>query len=134
MSDITPEKVAGLMAEWEAVYDESSNCWLGIESVEGNVARLLFEPAKITPFGEKPDAAKHFQAVVVPGEGPVVVASQEFLAAARALYRAHVIGAALPDEEYARAIYDRQEALNALTPEQLAVLAGDDENGGDDDV
>lgn len=68
MSDITPEKVAGLMAEWEAVYDESSNCWLGIESVEGNVARLLFEPAKITPFGEKPDAAKHFRAVVVPGE------------------------------------------------------------------
>jgi len=50
--------------------------------------------------------------------------------AAQALYRAHVIGASLPDEQYARALYERQAALDALTPEQVAVLAGDDEQDG----
>ena len=127
MSDITPERIAEHLHGSEVFENRALAGFVDV-ACEGAVLRIGF-----TPKG-KPSQIEHFRAVVVPGEGPVVVASQEFLAAARALYRAHVIGAALPDEEYARAIYDRQEALNALTPEQLAVLAGDDENGGDDDV
>jgi hypothetical protein len=55
-----------------------------------------------------------------------VVASQEFLAAARALYRWHTAASALDAEQFASLVYDVDDALAALTPEQVAVLAGDD--------
>jgi hypothetical protein len=62
----------------------------------------------------------------------VVVASPTLLAAARALYRVHVVGPALPAEEFARLVYELGEALEALTPEQVAVLAGDEQDGDGD--
>jgi Fe-S oxidoreductase len=81
---------------------------------------------------DAPSQVEQFRAVVVEGEGPVVVASPTLLAAARALYRVHVVGPALPAEEFARLVYELGEALEALTPEQVAVLAGDEQDGDGD--
>lgn len=130
MSGITPEKVAAAVCEGDFGWIESLQAALSVTAT-GDV--LSLDMARWDGPNDS-EVVRHFRAVVVEGEGPVVVASPEFLAAARALYRAHVIGASLPAEQYARAIYERQEALNALTPEQVAVLAGDDENSDGDDV
>ncbi|MFD1546929.1 hypothetical protein [Nonomuraea guangzhouensis] len=58
------------------------------------------------------------------------VASPEFLAAARALYRAHATAGSLSTEQAVSMIYEVNGALAALTPEQIAVLAGDDAQDG----
>lgn len=124
----TVDLVAELLTEADNELHDGYDWKLHL-GADGNVVGIGVEP--FADDGTRlPEV--HFRAVVVEGEGPVVIASPEFLAAARAMYRAHVIGASLPPEEYARAIYERQEALDALTPEQIAVLAGEENGGGDD--
>jgi hypothetical protein len=130
MSEITPEMVAAAVSEGDFGWIESLQAALSVTAT-GRVLNL--EVARWDGPNDS-EVTRHFRAVVVEGEGTVIIASPEFLAAARSLYRAHVIGASLPPEEYARVIYERQKALDALTPEQLAVLAGDNQDGGGDDA
>lgn len=118
MSDITPEVIANALEDADSAHIEGAV--LGVIAV-GSTLRI-----RAIPLDGDEENAKRFRAVVVEGDGPVVVASAEFLAAARALYRAHVAASTLPPESAACTVYELQEALEALTPEQVAVLAGDD--------
>ncbi|MGI5274688.1 hypothetical protein ACQEUU_37025 [Nonomuraea sp. CA-218870] len=126
MTDISPERIAAHLYGSEVRDEVRRIGWVDVAS-EGNVLRIEF-----TPKG-KPGHTQHFRAVVVPADaGPVVVASPTLLAAARALYRVHVISAALPAEESVQLIHELGDALEALTPEQVAVLAGDEQDGDGD--
>lgn len=126
----TPENVAEMLTMGDNDYHDG-NYWHPSIGADGNVVHI-----GVTAYSEDGDKLpeQQFRAVVVEGEGPVVVASQEFLAAARALYRSHVAAGSLSTEQAMYALYEVQAALDALTPDQVAVLAGDDENGGADDV
>jgi len=68
----------------------------------------------------------NFRAVIVEGGSPVAAASPEFLRAARALYRAHVTAGSLTADQAAHVRYEVAAALYALTPDQVAILAGHD--------
>jgi len=110
-ADITPERIAEHLTGIEV--REGGQCagWVDV-AAEGAALRIGFTrrgtPGEVTPF----------RAVVVKGDGPVVVASPELLAAARALYRWHAAASSLSAVD---------TALAALTPDQVAVLAGDED-------
>ena len=110
-----------LVAEWGLdTWDEGQD---EDDDERRRMAELIVEAVNALPF----------LIAAAEGEGPVVVASQEFLAAARALYRWHTAASALDAEQFAALVYDVDDALAALTPEQVAVLAGDDEQAAQAD-
>lgn len=126
MSDITPEVVAEFLTAGDNEYVEDTGAKAGVYS-EGPVVHITVTPKRADRTVDH-ENARHFRAVVVEGEGPVVIASPAFLAAARALYRVHVLEAssAVSAGQYGSALDGLQTALDALTSEQVAVLAGDD--------
>jgi hypothetical protein len=125
MTEITPEKVAAAACDTVNRWRHSLQGALSLTAV-GNVLNL-----EVTRWAEDDtETVRHFRAPVVEGEDPVVVASPELLAAARALYRAHVKEGSESADQAAHTRYEVAAALYALTPEQVAVLAGDDEQGG----
>jgi hypothetical protein len=120
MSEITPEKVAHTLFLPDA-FSGPMDARLSIRP-EGCVLNITVEPNN----GE----VRHFRAPVVEGEKSPYVASLEFLAAARALFRWNAAASTLAAEQFAALVYEVDDALAALTPEQMAVLAGDDEQAG----
>ncbi|MEU6725571.1 hypothetical protein ABZ917_17840 [Nonomuraea wenchangensis] len=113
----TPDLIAEMLADSAAIYG-----WA--VSWDGNVVSI-----GVSADGDDPD----FRAVVVPADaGPVVTLSPELRDAARLLYRVHATAGSLPAGQVLALACDLQDALDALTPEQRAVLAGDEQDGDGD--
>lgn len=116
--------VSDLSAAEDTHYDDSGNGWHHEVTGCGNVIKIAITPSDDEGF--ETDETFHFRAVVVKGGEAPYVASPEFLAAARALYRWNAAASTLAAEQFAALVYEVDDALAALTPEQVAVLAGDD--------
>ncbi|SET51555.1 hypothetical protein [Nonomuraea wenchangensis] len=113
----TPDLIAEMVADAIGIYG-----WA--VSRDGNVVSI-----GVSPTDDDPD----FRAIVVPADAdPFVTLSPALLDAMRALYRSHVAGGSLPADQAATLTHEAQEALLALSPDQMAVLA--DEQDGDDDA
>ena len=131
MSEITPETVASAVSDTVDGWRYSLQAALSL-AAEGNVLNLAV--TRWEDDEEGTETVRHFWAPVVESEKPPYVASPEFLAAARALFRWNAAASTLAADQFAALVYDVDDALAALTPEQVAVLAGDDENGGGADA
>ncbi|MGA4989949.1 hypothetical protein [Nonomuraea bangladeshensis] len=112
----TPDLIAEMLADSAAIYG-----WA--VSWDGNVVSIGVSPA---------DDAPDFRAVVVPADaGPVVTLSPALVDAMRALYRSHVAAGSLPADQAATLAHKAQEALLVLSPDQMAVLADEQDGDGD---
>ena len=123
MSEITPEKVAAAVCEGVGGWMDCLEAALTV-TAERNV--LSLDVTRWDGPGDS-EVVRRFRALVVEGEKSPYVASLEFLAAARALFRWNAAASTLAAEQFAALVYEVDDALAALTPEQMAVLAGDDE-------
>lgn len=132
MNEITPETVAAAVCEGVGGWMDVLEAALTV-TAESNI--LSLDVTRWDGPGDS-EVVRHFRAVVFRAvvaldDGPLVIASPQFLAAARALYRLHVATSTVTTDQYAGMVGVADEALAALTPEQMAVLAGDDEQAGE---